>query len=275
MRYKHQIILKRLVLYVCLLMISSVVGFPLYWMFVTSITPATMVFDDPPHLIPTAPTIENYVRLFQETVFPEYLMNSVLVAIGVVTVTTIFSTLGGYTLQRYSIPQKKNIARIVLFSYMFPALLMAIPFYITFKTLGLLDTYWGLVIAQTSEALPFGVWLMWMFFQTIPNRFEECARIQGAGRLRSIFQIAIRMALPGAIAVAIFSFAVSWGDFTYVKTLTTNFRTVPLGLSMFVERAYIHWGLVQAGSTIAFIPPLILVFLFQKYILTGFSLRGA
>ena len=274
MKYRYKTAVRNLIFYASLLMTVFVVGFPLYWMLVTSFTPADMVFDTPPNIIPTKFSLQNYVQLFEGTVFPEYLKNSLMVVVGVVGVTTLFSSLAGYTLKRYDFPQKKNVARLVLFSYMFPGMLRAIPLFITFKSIGLLDTYWGLILAQTSEALPFGIWLMWLFFQTIPNRFEECARTLGAGRFRSIFQVAMRMALPGVIATAIFSFAVSWGDYIYVKCLTANFRTIPLGLGMFMEQAYIHWGLIQAGSTIAFIPPIILVIFLQKYILAGFSLRG-
>lgn len=274
MNYRALRFLSRLALYTCVFIIIIIIGFPLYWMLATSLMPMSDVFDTPPHLIPVNLTIENYVKLFQRTEFPEFLKNSIINSLGCVTLTTVCATLAGYALRRYRIPGKRNLARLILFSYMFPEMLFAIPYFITFKSLGLLNSYIGVILAETGTTLPFGTWVMWMFFQTIPDRYEECAWMLGAGRIRSIFEIAMRLALPGAVATAIFSFAISWSDYTFPLILWSTIKNVPLGLQSFVEKAYVHWGLVEAGSTIAFLPPFFLVLFLQKYILEGFSFRG-
>lgn len=227
-----------------------------------------------PSIIPSTITIDNFFVLFDETDFGQYLLNSVIVAIGTSTLTVCLALLGGYGLARSEFRGQRNLARGILFTYMFPYILIGLPLYYMFYRIGLLNTYLGLVLAQTAIALPFSMWLMWQFFQTIPLSFEESAWICGASKLRTFVEIVLPMSLPGMIAISIFSFAVSWSDFTFaVIVMTENaMKTFPVGLFEMMSQDNVHWGMLTAAGTIIMIPAFVLVYFLQRYILIGFTI---
>jgi multiple sugar transport system permease protein len=242
-------------------------------MVLSGFKPDAEVFQRPPTIIPSDPTLNNFERL-SETRFPRQVANSIIVAVYTTIFTTIFATLGGYGLTRSDFRNKKTLARVVLFAYMFPPVLLGIPLYLLFFKLGLLNTHIVLAIAHTAIALPFCLWLMWQFFQTLPRSYEESAWIYGAGRIRALWSVVLPQAVPGVIAVAIFAFAVSWNDFTLAVILLTenSMRTFPLGLNDLLAQQSVRWGMVNAASILIMLPPLLIVYFLQKYIMVGFRI---
>lgn len=269
-------LLERVLLYLTAIVFLIIFGFPIYWMFISSIQPINEIFSYPPDLWPAAFTIDNYVRLIENTNYLTWLKNSVIITLGNIVLSTTLATFAGYSLTRYAIPFKKTLARSLLLAYMFPPLMLGIPYFILFLELGLISTYPGLIIAHASLTLPFSTWLMWQFFQTIPIEREEAAWICGASRFRSLMEIALPSALPGVIAVTIFAFAISWGDYTFALIIAQDKSTTPLtlGISTFIQGTEIFWGILMTGATLLVVPPLILVFFLNKYILEGFSVGG-
>lgn len=245
--------------------------FPLYWMFTTSIRPIGDVMTRTPTVLPNQLTIQNYERLFLLSEFPEYLTNTILVMIGVVVLTTTLATLGGYGLTRFDIPFQRTFARGILFGYMFPAILLAIPMYILWSQMGLINSFVGLVLAETALALPFSLWIMWKFFQTVPESLEESARVSGASRFRTMVDIALPIAKPGVVAVGIFSFAVSWDQYTLPKILMPQTFVLTTGIQSFTQQNTVMWTDIMGATFLASIPSFIFVYGFQKYLLAGFD----
>lgn len=253
-----------------------VVLVPLFWMFSTAFRPSSQLFDLPVPILPEDPTLEAFERVLGDSNFPIWYLNSIIVAIGVVTLTTVTSTLAGYGLTRISIPFKKSFARVILFGYMFPAILLAIPMFIFWRELGWIDSLFGLVLAETAISLPFAIWLMWKFFQTVPISLEESAQMAGASRFRAFYEIALPMAKPGMVAVAVFSYAVSWNEFTMPTVLLVNNESwvLTIGLYSFTVQNQVLWSQLMAASALTVIPSFFFVYFLQKYLLRGFRAGG-
>jgi len=198
------------------------------------------------------------------------------VALGVVFLTTVSATLGGYGLARIDIPRKQSFARMILFGYMFPAILLAIPMFIFWNELGIINSYIGLILAETGVALPFSLWMMWKFFQTVPESLEEAAQMAGATRFRAFYEIALPVAKPGIVAIAIFSFAGSWNAYTFPRIIMVDTEMWPLtiGLYSFTVQESILWGQLMAASVLTLLPPFLFIFVLQKYLLAGFGSGG-
>lgn len=264
--------------YAILLVVTVLVFFPIFWMFYSAFRPVDTLITHSPPLVTTEFTLDNYRQLVFETRFPRYLLNSLIVTTGVVVLTTVLATMGGYGLARINIPRKTLFARGILFGYMFPAILLAIPMYIVWSQMGIIDSYIGLILAITAITLPFSIWLLWRFFLTVPYSLEESAQVAGASRFRAFIDIALPMAKPGIIAVSIFSFSLAWGDYTFALIIMSDVDLFPITVGL--EQSFltggqnINWPLLMAGSSITVIPPLIFVYFLQKYFLQGFSAGG-
>lgn len=267
---------KRIGEYVLVAIVVAIFGFPIYWMFISGIKPIDQITSYPPSLIPTEITFDNFRRVLFETRFPRWMLNSLIVASGNVILSVTISIFAGYGLTRFDIPHKKKIAIAFIFTYMFPALMLAIPYYSMFEALGLLNSYTGLILAHSAVTVPFTVWLMWQFFQTVPLEWEESAWINGASRFRSMIEVALPGAIPGILASAIFAFAISWNDFTFALILIDepSMTLLTVGVNVWLQGAQVYWDLVMTAATLLVVPPLILIFTLNKYILAGFSVGG-
>ena len=249
---------------------------PMYWMWRTAFTPPNQVYSNPTPLYPVDFTLQNFVLIFTEGLFPTWYMNTILYSLGVVAVTTFTATLAGYGLTRIDIPKKKSFARVILFGYMFPPILLAIPMFIFWRQIGLINSLLGLVFAQCAVSLPFGIWLMWKFFQTVPYSLEESAYVAGASRFRALYEIAMPLAKPGMVAVAVFSYAVAWNAFTIPNILLvdSNKWVLTLGLYSFTTQNQVIWGQLMAASAMTLIPSFLFVYFLQTYLLRGFRAGG-
>lgn len=262
--------------YLGIVLLVVVFGFPFYWMFISGIKPSSEIIQYPPQIIPGTITLANYERLFFDTNYLIWLRNSLIVSVGNVVLSIVISTLAGYGLTRYDIPYKKYIAMSFIFAYMFPPLMLGIPYYLVFDSINLLNSYTGLIIAHSAITIPFTTWLMWQFFQTVPISWEESAWVFGASRFKSMIEIATPGALPGIIACAIYAFAISWGDYTFALILVDdpNMTLLTVGIDVYTQGAQVYWDLILTGASLLVVPPLILVFTLNKYILAGFSISG-
>lgn len=205
--------------------------------------------------------------------FMIYYRNSLVVAAGVVVFTVVASTLAGYGLTRVQFRGKKWLARFILFGYMFPPLLLSIPMYQIWDQLGLLNSLLGLVFAESSVPLPFGIWTMWLFFQTVPIDYEESVWMAGGSRWHSFKDVALPQAAPGMIAVGIFAFQSSWNNYTYPKVLISQDTLRPLttGLTQYAVQNYVFWNQVMAVVLTMVIPAFLMVYFLQKYLLEGYK----
>jgi multiple sugar transport system permease protein len=159
---------------------------------------------------------------------------------------------------------------------MFPAILLGIPMYIMWRDLGLLNSRIGLILAETALALPFSLWLMWNFFQSVPYSLEESAQMAGATRFQAFVDVALPMARPGMVAVLVFAFATSWNEYTLAQILMTDQSNyvITIGLDTLINDQLIPWGQMMAATFITLIPAFLLVYFLQKYLIRGFQISG-
>lgn len=253
-----------------------VAGFPLYWMITGSFQNPSVFSNPNPQWIPSIAdlTLVNWSIIGSTDVF-QFVLNTFIVAVGVVALVTFISTTAGYGLTRLEFPFKLTFARVILFGYMIAPIVLAIPMYIIYSSLGLLNTYLGIIIAHSVRATPFGVWLMWKMFQTVPIAKEEAAWMMGATRIQSARDIALPSVYPGILAVGVFAFATVWGDFTFARILLpdSNMMTLAPGLIQLTQRgAYLNTGHKMVIATVMSIIPMFFAYKLQDTLLRGFRL---
>jgi ABC-type glycerol-3-phosphate transport system permease component len=248
-------------------------AFPFFWMVSTSFKPPAEVFATPPTLIPDDPTWDNFHRLFTATNFLVYFWNSLAVSGAAVLLTMAVSAAGAYSLTRYRYPGREKIAGLILCTYMFAPIMVVIPFFILVKKIGIENTRFALVLALTSFCLPFTLWLLRAFFQTIPIELEEAAMVDGASRPRAVAYIILPLALPGIIATSIFTFILAWNDFIFARILIAadELKTLPVGVQDLFHSALIDWGLIMGAGMMITIPALLFFVTVQRYLIRGWG----
>ena len=253
------------------------IAFPLIWMIITSLKPQTELFRIPPTWWPETITFEHYIRLLTETPFLLYFRNSVVLA----TTTTIFvvtlGTIGAYSLVRFSYRGRETLATLVLFTYLLPSVVLIIPLYLMMVELGLSNTLTSLILAHTTFALPYALWLLRSFMEGVPEDLESAALVDGATRLGAFRDVILPQLLPGIISTALFTFILSWNEYLYALVLVNSESVRPLTtgvMSMLITAFNIEWSLLMAASVMMSVP-LIIVFAFlQSYLTRGFGAGG-
>jgi multiple sugar transport system permease protein len=248
--------------------------FPIYWMVVSSLKPPRDIFA-PPQLLPRSIDweFENYSTLLRLSDYPQQFINSVVVASAVVAITLVLSIVIAYTVTRYPVRGRTLIIGSMLYAYMFPPLLLAIPLLSIMATLGLGDSLLAVIIAHCTLTLPLGTWLFWGFFRSMPFDIEEAAMVDGCTRVGAFVRIILPISLPGIVTVAIFSFLLSWTDYVFALVLTSSDanKTLPVGLASLLGSFDARWGELMAGATLIALP-LLLVFVFlSRYFIQGLA----
>jgi len=265
--------LKTLVVYGMAAMLLTICGFPLLFMFMTTLKPDGEIITASPTLFTSSPHLEHYYRLFATTKFLTYFRNSIVVAGSATLLCVTVATLAGYGITRFRFKGREGIAGIMLFTYMFAPIMIIVPFFILMRGYGLQNSHLGLVLAYTTFALPFSMWLLRSFFQSIPIELEQAAMTDGASRPQAVLYVIVPLALPGIIAVSIFSFIVAWNDYIFTRVLITSneLKTLPVGISDLVNATLIDWGMILAGGVVITIPALLFFIVIQRYLISGWG----
>ena len=246
--------------------------FPMYWMAISGLRAGRALFE--PLLLPGPYSWQGYKTILSLTDFPTYYLNSILIAIGTTAITVAVVTPMAYALVRSRLPGMMLMVRAMLFAYMFPALLLAIPIYVFLVKIGLDDTRLSLILTHSTFTLPLGVWLMWGFFKNFPFEVEESAFIDGCSRLQAIYRVIMPLTLPGVLTVVLFAFVLSWSDFVFSLILITSdeLKTLPYGLASIDDAYDANWGELMAGSTMICLPLLALFAFLSRYFIRGLSM---
>ncbi len=266
-------------LYLLMALIVFVVAFPLFWMISTSFKPKTEIYVTPPTLLPMTWTLQNYVDLFWITKFGYYYRNSIIVAGGATLLAITTGSLAAYALSRFKFLGFGLYLRMILFTYMLPSVMLMIPLYVLAVDVGLQDTLLGLIIANSTSALPFTIWLLRSYFATIPIELEEAAMIDGCGRLRAFYRVILPLALPGIIATSLFAFTAAWNEFLYALVFinTDELRTLPVGLHSWAGGADSQmdvWSMLLAAAVLTTAPVLVFYGLIQRHLVVDLSAGG-
>lgn len=259
--------------------VVAVVGlcaFPLYWMALTAVKPGTEIFSSPPLFFTTDPTLAAFRRLLSMTRFTTYLTNSVVTAGGATVLSLAVSTLAAYGVTRFRFRGREAFAQAVLYAYTFAPIVIVVPLYGIFRDVGLVNSRLGLVLAYASFGVPFSLWLLRSFFASIPLDLEEAALIDGANRPRAVWHVILPLALPGVIAVSVFTFLLAWNDYLFARVLITDdaLKTLPVGLHDLLSASLLDWPMIMAGAVLTNLPVLIGFFFAQRYLIAGWGSGG-
>jgi len=251
--------------------------FPMYWIAQNAFKTRSAINDSITFLpTPSTFTFARFEVVLSSRVL-NYIINSLIVTAGTIVLVVLVSLLAGYGLARFEFKGKSYFARVLLFGYMFAPIVLALPLYLIWNRLGLLNTYLGLIFALSALTLPFTVWLMWKFMQSIPKSLEESAWIQGAPRWRGFIDIVLPQAKPALIANALFAFAIAWNDFTFAQILLPREEatTFPPGVLRLLNSQWeTGYGDFMAAALLMIIPPLLFAYFLQSYLLQGFEVRS-
>ena len=246
--------------------------FPIYWMLLSSLRTQSALFSAPT-LWPRNLTLASYRTLLILTDYPTQFRNSLIVATSVLIITLAVSIVVAYVLTRFRVPGKSFIVSGILYAYMFPPMLLAIPLYSFFVAIGIADSLLGLVIAHCTLTLPLAIWLLWGFFKSMPFELEEAARVDGCTRLGSFLRVVLPLSMPGIITAGVFTFLLSWTDYVYALVIITSDKheTLPLGIATMFGSFDLRWGEAMAGATLIVIPLFVMFAFLSRFFIQGMS----
>lgn len=268
--------LQRYIFYLLLLLAMIFLLFPVYWMAVTSLKTPLEYTTQNPSLFPHHITFSHYQNLFEGNIF-HYFLNSVIVSLVSTLLSLVVGFMAAYSLVRYHFPARLDLLFLVwiLLVRMAPPVVMAIPLYSTFRTFGLLNSLFGLIIAYQVYTLPYSIWMLLGFIRDVPLELEEAAAIDGATKWRTIASIILPLVGPGLVATAIFGVIMTWNEFLYALLFlrTPGMFTLPIRIANFITEFGIDWGDLMAIGVVASFPILLLASFVQKRLLKGFAMQ--
>lgn len=273
-RQRGSLIVKKVLLFLMLLVISFFVLFPLYWIITMSIKEKADILKVIPDYIPRRITAANYEEIFKNGIFLTYLRNSLIVAIGTTLLCCCVSAMAGFGLTRYNFRSKSAISVGVFIVRMIPSLIYIVPMYMIYSKLGMLDTRYGLILAYCTFSLPLSIWLFINFFNEIPYEIYESAIIDGASEYALFTKIALPLVLPSISVVTILTFIGAWNEFGLALVLTfhDNVKTLPIGInSLIQEQRDTPFGSIAAAGVLVMTPAIVLSISSQKYIVKGLT----
>ena len=269
---KDRITLRSVLQLLLLILLALVVLVPLLWLVSTSLKgPAEDIFTSPPALLPAQPSLDAYVRLFQNNPLGRYLLNSTIVSLVAVVANLLFCSLAAYPLARMQFAGRGLVLALVVATILIPFQVVMIPLYLLMVQLGLRNTLLALVIPQAATA--FGLYLLRQSFLGVPVELEEAARIDGCSKLGEWWNVMIPAARADLITLAMFVFIGTWSDFLWPLVILDDPQlfTLPLGLQQLASSFSLDWRIVAAGSVVSILPVLILFVLLQRFILPSAS----
>lgn len=264
---------ERLLLIVGFIIVAVFAFFPIYWMLITSITPSDQVFSFPPSFVPRAITFDYYADFFNNPALLKYLLNSFIVAGSTAISSVLIGVYAGYSFSKFRYTGRRALMFLILSAQMFPQTLLLITLYLLFARVGLLNSYWALILSFTSFTLPLCVWMLKGYFDTLPDELIEAAKVDGASQFTIIHRILLPIVRPALISTFLFAFIRGWNDFIYALTLGgPNYMTLPPGLVLtYIGEFQTSWGNLMASSLIVSLPVVVLYIIMQRYIVAGLS----
>jgi multiple sugar transport system permease protein len=266
-------------IYAAAVFASVVILAPFAWLIISSVAAPADLLTTPLRWIPAHASLTRYTDIVlganSETVvtFRAALLNSAIVAISSVLISLGVGIFGAYAFARLQFRFQRGILLLFLSTYMLPPIAILISLYLTMVQLHLLDTKLGLILVYCSFITPFVLWIMSGYFRSIPRDLEDAARIDGCSRIGALFRVVLPLARPGLLATALFGFLLAWDEFLYALVFTSslNSKTIPVAIAEFTGRHAVDFGMMATGGVLASLPPLVIAFVFQRYIVGGLA----
>jgi multiple sugar transport system permease protein len=278
-RYRKYI--KKSFLFLLTLPVFFLIFFPLLWLISASFSTQRELYAIPMHWIPQHPTLVNYLQMIFPSqaassvprAFAVAILNSLKIASAVTVICILIGSLAAYALVRIPFKFNRAIQLGIITTRMIPEVSLILPLFIIASSLQLINKPIVLIIAYMSFALPYAIWLMAAYFQTVPIELEDAARMDGCSRLSILFRIIMPISVPGLVSTAMFVFLLSWDEFFYALIFTSTLasKTAPVAIAEFIGRYAVNITGMMAGGILAALPPMILALIFQRYIVSGLT----
>ncbi len=274
-------LLNRFILFLLTIPVLIFIFAPLFWLVSASFSTQVELLAIPPHWIPQHPTLQNYLDIIfpgqaassVPQTFAISILNSFKIASAVTLISIFIGSLAAYALVRIPFKFNHHLQIGLLGTRMIPEVSLIIPLFVVASSLELINKPIVLIITYLSFALPYAIWMMASFFQTVPVELEEAARLDGCNRLGILWRVVMPISVPGLISTAMFVFLLAWDEFFYALIFTSTLaaKTAPVAISEFVGRYVVNITGMMAGGIIAALPPVILGLIFQRYIVSGMT----
>lgn len=251
------------------ILLTALMLFPVYWMINVSLTPTKEMRKSPPDWFPIHPTFEGYQAVLSQQL--PYLGTSLIVGLGTVVLTVALAAPAAFSLAKLRPAGRGVLNFVLLIAQMIPGIIMAMGFYAIFLGMGVLNTVWGLIVADSTVAVPFGVLIFSAFMAGIPNELMQAAKIDGAGTWRTFRSIVLPVSRNSIVTVSLFAFLWAWSDFIFSSTLNSggSLQTITLGIYKYIGNNNQDWNAIMATAVVASIPAAVLLVLAQKYVAAG------
>ena len=263
-----------LLIYLFLTAFSIATLYPIIQVFSISLRPGDRLLSTSLSLIPEGASFDAYRKLFTDERFLRWMLNSILVSAAVTITGVALASMSGYIFSKYKFIGRKIGMVAVLTTQMFPATMLLLPMFIMIAKLHLINSYLGLIIVYSATALPFCIWQMKGFYDTIPDSLHEAAIIDGCSHFQAFYKVIMPLAAPALVITALFSFMSSWSEYIVAAQVLQgqDMFTLPLGLKQFQSNMTTEWGLFAAGSVVVSVPVVVLFVILSRWLVSGLTL---
>jgi ABC-type glycerol-3-phosphate transport system permease component len=266
--------LRRVILYILLILAVAWAIMPLLWIFVSSIKPDLETYAFEQTFLPRHPTFDNYITLFKVTRFGLWMKNSTVLSGATTLLVLVLSATTAYAMTRFRFPLFELFGRMTLLAYMMPPIILVVPLFFVLFKLGLVNSQIGLLLVYTGTRLPVGLWMLRSYFHGIPIELEEAAMVDGATRFQAFRKVVLPQALPGLISTGIFTFSVTWQEFLFASVLifSAKKQTLSAGVATFMSEDWIYsWGVLMAAAVMISLPLVLFYIFLQRYLIAGWG----
>lgn len=248
-------------------------AFPLLWLFICSVKESGDLLANPTSMIPQKFTLANYHNVMVNLGLGTNIRNSLMVSLSTTLIATVISSLAAYGIVRFFPKLGNMMSKLLIMTYMFPAIVLVIPYAVVMGKLGLTNTRPGLMLVYLSFNVPYAVWLLVGFFKTVPIGIEEAARIDGAGRLQTFIRVVLPLVAPGLVSTAIYMFINAWNEFLYALILTSSSSITTLSIKLHTMQGadVLNWGDMMAACMVVVVPSVVFFSFIQRYIAGGMT----
>ena len=263
----------KVILSILLILGGAFAGFPVLWMFISSLKSNTEIFSWPPTFIDKLFSLRSYIEILTDAEKVRYFLNSYFVSAVVVVLTLVIGILAAYAFSRFDFPLKGLINTLIVSVQAVPPIVLLIPYLSLIVSMKLFNTYWALILTYLVFTLPYCILMITGYFNTLSTDLDEAVMIDGGSRMKALWKILVPVSVPGLVSVGMYTFMQAWNEYLFALALTqtTNMRTVPIGINMLMGQHTYDWSQMMAMSFLGSLPVLILFIFFQKYFIAGMS----